>query len=75
MARRPHPTHRLPEAIRYAKTGCRPFERTPCVRNVLTTSSTEVPEEASACVVGIHSCNDLITSNAVLDYITGFSLN
>ena len=55
MARRPHPIHRLPEARRHAKTVCRPFERTPCVRNVLTTSSTEVPEEASECVVGIHS--------------------
>ena len=55
MARRPHPIHLLPEAIRHAKTVCRPFERTPCVRNVLTTSSTEVPEDASECVVGIHS--------------------
>ena len=51
MARRPHPINLLPEAIRYAKTVCRPFERTPCVRNVLTTSSTEVPEDASECVV------------------------
>ena len=56
MARRPHPTHRLPEARRYAKTVCRPFERTPCVRHVLTTSSTAVPEEASACVVE-HRCS------------------
>ena len=55
MARRPHPTNLLPEARRYAQTVCRPFERTPCVRNVLKTSSTEVPEEASGCVVGIHS--------------------
>ena len=55
MARRPHPIHLLPEVIRHAKTVCRPFERTPCVRNVLTTSSTEVPEDASGCVVGIHS--------------------